>query len=397
MTAPNRYAYRAARADGRIERGALAAESRDSARVALGARGLLPLELRLEADESGGGTRIPLRDLAIGFRILATLLDAGLPMTRALAAMPDLAPLSWGAMLPAVYQSVREGASLSAALDQSGLRLPQAVAGMLAAGDAGTGMAHSVRRAAGFLEDSATTRAAVWNALAYPAVLTVAGLLSMALLVGVVLPRFAGMLSDLGQTLPPVTRLVLTTANVARAAALPGTLTLLLAFGGWRAWIATAAGAQQWHCWLLGLPQIGAVRHSAGTARTCAAVAALLESGVPLAAALGHAARASGDAALGERLQTAREVIVTGGRPSAAFAETAALTPTACRLARAGEESGRLAEMLAHAATLEHERATQLVRNAVRLLEPGLVLVFGGLVAVVAAALLQAIYSVRPV
>ena len=52
--------------------------------------------------------------------------------------------------------------------------------------------------------------------------------------------------------------------------------------------------------------------------------------------------------------------------------------------------------MLSHAARLENERATERVRAAVRLLEPMLILAFGGLVALVAAALLQAIYSVRP-
>lgn len=397
MTAVMSYAYRAARSDGVIEIGAVSAESRAAAGRSLTARGLFPLEVRLEADDSRGGPRISLRDLAVGFRILATLLDAELPMTRALTVMPDLAPPSWHTVLPSIQQFVREGASLSAALTQSRLRLSPAVGGMLAAGDAGSGMAHSVRRAAEFLENAAATRAAVWNALAYPVVLMVAAIVSTVLLIGVVLPRFAEMLNDLGQTLPPVTRLVLSTANAVRAAALPGAVVVLISLGAWRAWVATEAGAQRWHTVLLALPVIGAVRHASGTARTCTAVAALLESGVPLAAALAHAARASGDTALAERLRIARERIVIGARPSAAFSDTATLTPTACRLTRAGEESGNLRAMLSHAAALENERATQLVKNAVRLLEPTLLLLFGGLVAVVAAALLQALYSVRPV
>jgi general secretion pathway protein F len=66
------------------------------------------------------------------------------------------------------------------------------------------------------------------------------------------------------------------------------------------------------------------------------------------------------------------------------------------RLVYAGEESGRLSGMLAHASKLESERATEAVKSAVRLLEPGLILAFGGIVAFVAAALLQAVYSVRP-
>jgi len=111
---------------------------------------------------------------------------------------------------------------------------------------------------------------------------------------------------------------------------------------------------------------------------------------------LTHAAQAAGDAAIQERILAARTSVVAGARPSAAFLTEHALTPIAARLVRAGEETGALATMLAHAARLEGERATQRVRAAVRLLEPALILTFGGLVALVAAALLQAIYSVRP-
>jgi type II secretory pathway component PulF len=92
----------------------------------------------------------------------------------------------------------------------------------------------------------------------------------------------------------------------------------------------------------------------------------------------------------------AREAVVAGAPLSRALADHDAVTPTVVRLARAGEESGTLGPMLARAAAMEAERAERLVRNAVRLLEPALILLFGGIVAFVAAALLQAVYSVRP-
>jgi general secretion pathway protein F len=74
-----------------------------------------------------------------------------------------------------------------------------------------------------------------------------------------------------------------------------------------------------------------------------------------------------------------------------------AATPTALRLMRAGEETGSLAPMLDRASRIEADRADQLVRTGVRLLEPTLIVVFGGIVALIAGALLQAVYSVRPV
>ena len=125
-------------------------------------------------------------------------------------------------------------------------------------------------------------------------------------------------------------------------------------------------------------------------------MASLLDSGVPIAPALLAGARASGDAALEARLMEARASVIAGTPLSSAIAASDAATSTVVRLVRAGEESGRLAEMLSRGSVLEAERARRLVNGAVKLLEPALILMFGGIVAFVAAALLQAVYSVRP-
>ena len=73
-----------------------------------------------------------------------------------------------------------------------------------------------------------------------------------------------------------------------------------------------------------------------------------------------------------------------------------ALSPTVIRLVSVGEETGRLAHMLAFGSRMERARSERLMKTAVRLIEPALILVFAGIVALVAAALLQAVYAVRP-
>jgi len=395
MTA-TRFAYRAARADGAFEHGVLAAESRDAALRALTAQGLWAVDLTAARSDGDLRMRLSPADLALGLRVLSTLLESGLPVSKALAAMPELAPDAWQPALPGLARSVREGSSLGAALERSGLAIPAVVLGIVRAGEAGSGLARAVRRAADLMDESAATRTAVRAALIYPCILAVAGTVSVGILVGVVLPRFGAILADLGQSLPPTTRFVLQASALARVAALPAGIATLIILVAWRAWISTADGAVRWANILLGAPVIGRIRRSAGTARVCAALSALLESGVALSSALTHAARAAGDAAIQHRVLAARTSVIAGARPSAAFLTEDALTPIASRLVRAGEETGALVPMLAHAARLENERATDRVRSAVRLLEPTLILAFGGLVALVAAALLQAIYSVRP-
>ncbi|HEX6807357.1 MAG TPA: type II secretion system F family protein [Gemmatimonadaceae bacterium] len=396
MTETTRFAYRAARADGAFEHGVLAAESRDAALRALAAQGLWAVDLNAARSEDDLRIRLSSADLALGLRVLATLLESGLPVSKALVAMPELAPDAWQASLPSLARAVREGASLGAALERSGLAIPAVVLGIVRAGEAGSGLARAVRRAADLMDEAAATRSAVRAALIYPCILAVAGTVSVGILVGVVLPRFGAILADLGQALPPTTRFVLQASAVARVAALPAGIATLIITVAWRSWVSTGGGAIRWASLLLGTPIVGTIRRSAATARVCAALSALLESGVALSSALTHAARAAGDAAIENRVLAARTSVIAGGRPSAAFLTEDALTPIAARLIRAGEETGALVAMLAHAARLENERATDRVRSAVRLLEPTLILAFGGLVALVAAALLQAIYSVRP-
>lgn len=395
MAASPGYSYRAARTDGVIEFGVVEAATREAAVASLADRRLFPLEIR-DLQRAQARRRIPVPELALGLRLLGDLLDAGLPMQRALAAFEELAPGAWRMAVPGIREAVRSGRGLAGALSDAPIAVPGLVIGIIAAAEAGAGLAASVRRAATMCEATAATRAAIHGALAYPIVLAVAGTGSLILMVGVVLPRFATILTDLGQSVPPSTRFVLAAASAGRIAFLPLVVVVIAGILLWRAWTASDDGRARWHALLLRVPVLGGVRLSAAIAHVAGALTALLESGVPLAAALGHASRATADRAIASRLALARVAIVSGARPSRAFEEADALTPTAVRLVRAGEQTGRLAEMLDHAARLEAGNAERATKAAVRLIEPGLILVFGGLVALVAAALLQAVYGVRP-
>jgi general secretion pathway protein F len=176
----------------------------------------------------------------------------------------------------------------------------------------------------------------------------------------------------------------------------PGVIAFVLLAIAWRAWVQTDAGRLQWHRALLAVPVIGSIRRGAATARMAHSLSALLESGVPIATAMTYSARAADDAELQARLTQARATITAGQTLSRALDLNGAASLTAIRLIRAGEESGRLPSMLAHAARIEQKRVDQIVKTGVRMLEPILLLTFASIVALVAAALLQAIYSVRP-
>lgn len=390
------FAYDALRADGATDHGLVSASSVAEAISSLGERGLLPIRVRRVATRRERRRRIPARDLALGLRVLADLLEAGLPLARGLAALEDLAPASWHAAIPPLLAAVREGKSLAAALDEAPIDVPPLIIGIARAGEAGGGLGAAMRRAADHTEQVAETHAAVRGALAYPLVVAVAGCTSIGLMVGIVLPRFAKILADLGEALPWSTRMVLDAAAVLHAALIPAGLMAVAGIVALRAWHESESGRRSLHGLLLRLPVVGAIRWCSASARALSSLAALLESGVAIRGAMVFAARSTGDAEVERRMLDARDAVVAGHALSFSLRERNALTTTAMRLIRAGEESGRLIGMLQHAAKLDQDHADRLTRGAVRLIEPMLILAFAGIIGVVSAALLQAVYTVRP-
>jgi type II secretory pathway component PulF len=212
----------------------------------------------------------------------------------------------------------------------------------------------------------------------------------------VVVPKFAALLADLGQTLPPATRVLL-----AGSAFLTRHGVLLLAAGlgaVWlfAAWVRQPAGRLRWHAGLLALPGIGAIRLTLASARIGRALGGALHAGMPLLPALDAAREAVGDRAVAQRLAAAGERVSQGQPLAAALEHTGALSPSALQLVAVGEASGALAIMADRAGELAAQEAERGLKTLVNLLEPALVVFFGGLVAFVAAALLQAVYSLRP-
>ncbi|HTE46349.1 MAG TPA: type II secretion system F family protein [Gemmatimonadaceae bacterium] len=390
------FAFRAVTSDGSIDAGTVDAATAADARAIVAARGLFVLTIESRGLRRERRDPLSAADAALGLRVLADLLESGLSVSRALATFQDLAPRGWKAALPHIQQSVREGKSLAAALAAAPLEIPALVIGIAHAGEAGGGIGPAIRRAAELTEATAEMQSAVRSALAYPAVVAFAGVMAIVVLLTVVLPRFARILADLGQRLPASTQFVLRISDVGRVALLPAVIGGVILFAIWRSWSQTESGRIQWHKLLLAIPFLGSVRRSTATARMAHSLSALLDSGVPIASAIGFAAQASGDAAMFQRLIGARGSIIAGQSLSQALEACGATDVTTVKLVRAGEESGRLSGMLSHAAKIEQKRADSIIRTGVRMLEPILLLTFASVVALVAAALLQAIYSVRP-
>jgi len=384
------FRYEAARSDGGMVRGLLEAASEPAAAAVLSARGLYPILVESSPVSVGRSSR---RAQATVFESLAAFVDAGVPLEKALEASKRVASGPLRDALVRVAQRVREGSSLGSALAAEGCFSPVTV-GLARAGERGVGLGAALAQAAAQLERETETEARVRSALTYPTLLAVVGSGAIALIVVFVIPRFAVLLSDLGQTLPTATRVLLTLSAGARRYGLVfGAVAVALGVVAARAMGEHRAA---WHGWLLRLPVVGALRLALASARASRTLGALLGSGTPALAALEIAREAAGDAAVGTRIAAARGRVAEGQGLTAALEATGALTPSALQLAAIGEGSGRLAALLAKAADLDDAEAERRLKTLVSLLEPGMILLFAGLVAFVAAALLQAVYALRP-
>jgi general secretion pathway protein F len=389
------FHYRAARPDGAIVDGFIDAPTAGQAGAVIGDRGLFPISV-LPADGALARRAVSRRDLAIVFQSIAALVSAGVPLERAVAASETLARGTLRDTLADARTRLQQGDGLAQALAAARGVVPGIVLGMLRAGERGSQLPLALEQVATHLDQEAELVARVRQALAYPLLLAVVGVASVLVIGTVIVPRFADLLGDLGQDLPPATRVLLVGSSLLShfwfllvpAAAIVIALAVEVARRpGSRRRIDEA---------LLAGPLVGPVRLALATSRIARALGGMLAAGMPLLAALDAAREAAGDLAVAARLERARDRVAAGAPLTASLEREAALAPGALQLIQVGESSGRLADMARRAGDLAAQDAERGLKALVTLVEPALIVAFGGLVAFVAAALLQAVYSIRP-
>jgi type II secretory pathway component PulF len=388
------YSYRAARQDGGIVTGAIEADNHTQAAATLANRGLFAIAVAPAAqDHRPAASR---RDLAIVFRGIAALVAAGVPLERAVAASEPLASGRLRETLGAARARLREGASFANALSVGRGVVPALVLGMIRAGERGSQLGVALEHTAVHLEQEAELVSRVRQALTYPLLLATAGIASVMVITTVVVPRFAAILADLGQQLPLATRILLGVSQLVSSFWIPLMAIAAAAIWGAIEWLRRPVGRKQAEEMLLRLPFIGPMRRALATARVMRALGGMLRAGMPLVPALEAAREAAGDLAISDRLARVRERVLQGAALAAALEREQAVSASALQLVMVGESSGRVGEMALGAGNLAAQEAERGLRTLVTALEPALVVAFGGLVAFTAAALLQAVYSLRP-
>jgi type II secretory pathway component PulF len=144
---------------------------------------------------------------------------------------------------------------------------------------------------------------------------------------------------------------------------------------------------------LLGLPRVGGIVRSFGTARTARLLGTLLEARVPMIEAIGLTRRATTNYRFIELMNRAERMVTKGEPVSAALIESDLFVASAAQAVRNGEQTGRLAEVLVHIADYLDEENEGTIKALSTLLEPVIMIVLGGLVAFVAVSMFLPLFD----
>jgi general secretion pathway protein F len=395
------FDYVAADASGRTVSGVLTAADEAAARGLLDRRRLMPLEIT-PARGAAQRTELALRPgrlsakaLALTTRQLATLVSVA-PIEEALrtiALQADSPRVR--AILNAVHAGVMEGRRLSDAMSRQGPAFPPLYCAMVSAGETSGALAPILERLADGLERDEQVRGKVITALVYPIVLAVVALGVIGALMTFVVPKVVDQFDSMHQTLPLLTRLVIGLSDLMRNWG--WLLAVVLVLGG----LAAAAALRdpktrlKADTLLLKMPLVGRLTRDLHGAKMARTLATMIAAGLPVLEGLTITARTVSNRALRQATETMADAVREGGGLSAAMRRADVFPSILVYMTASGESSGRLEPMLERASDyLDREFAT-FTAVMLSLLEPAIIVVMGGVVALIVLSILLPILQIN--
>jgi len=393
------FSYKAASRSGDMVSGNITAASKDMAARSLRQQGLTPISLNagaVKVELDLNNVRLGRDDILNITNELAVLLRAGLPIDRSLKVLIDMsqdeAPK---AVLQDFLDTVKTGKGLSQALLKYERDFGVFYVNMIRSGEASGTLSDVLQRLSEYLENSKVVRASVVSALIYPAILLFVAALSIALMLGFVVPQFDALFDDMGDALPALTAGVIAAGEFIES----WWWLLLLGIAGvaWymRRWLATDAGRDRWHRLLLNLPVMGLIVFKYEMAKFSRTVGTLLGNGVSLLQALNIGIDTVENIHVKNALALLPPAVKQGRRLSTTMEEGGEFSPKVVQIIRVGEESGSLGEMMMELAKVYDDDVQTGVKRGLTLLEPLLILGMGGAIAVIIVAILMGIMSVN--
>jgi type IV pilus assembly protein PilC len=377
------YTYLAREAGtGREIRNSLDAASEQAAIAALLNRNLLVVSIQEKVGKKGktAGGSVPLADLVVFTRQLATMLDAGLAMVQSLQALAEQTSNKvMRDVIKDICSRVESGDSFSQALLKHPKVFNRLYVCMVDAGEKGGLLAEILARLATFLENTARLRKKVKSAMMYPAVVTFVAITITIFLLVKVVPVFGEIFSGFGADLPAPTQFLINLSEwmkVNLKFIIPAAGLMVY---GWMAYVKTKQGREFWDRTRIKLPIFGHIAHKICLARFSRNLASLVRSGVPILEVLSIVANTCGNVVMEKAIRVAMTDIEKGDGISNALSKHPVFPTMIIRMMTAGEQTGKIDSMLERIADFLDEEIETTLSGLTSLIEP-LLIVFLGVV-----------------
>lgn len=396
------FDYKAFDSHGRGRKGSLSAANERVAKLELQGRGLTPISIA-QATETGAapslrrlfGPRLTPKRLALVTRQLATLIAVA-PLEEALrtiAAQADRPVVR--EVLSGVHSTVLEGYRLSEAMRRQGRSFPPLYRAMVAAGESSGSLPDILERLADLLENEQATRAKVVTAMVYPLALAAIAVLVVIALMTFVIPKVVDQFDAMGQTLPWLTRAIISVSSLMRD--WWWTAPIVLPAGGWafsRA-LERPAFRLQVDGLILRVPGLGRLVRDLHAARLARTLSTMIASGLPILEGLMITTPTIRNTVLRQATEEVATTIREGGSLSTALRRADVFPPLLVYMSASGESSGRVEQMLARAADYLEREFNAFTAVALSLLEPAIIIVMGAVVAVIVLSILLPILQIN--
>jgi len=403
------YSYKAVDdSSGKVIKAVMEAESESVLVSRLQESGMIPLKIiqtskkisRAESflsfDVKTVFQRISSKDVMHFTQDLTVLLEAGLPVDRSLKILVDASENPrFQAVVEEILKAIEGGIDLSEAIGRHPKVFSEFYANMVRAGEAGGILDRVLERLGLFLESSQELKDYIKSALVYPLFLLFVGGLSIIVLMTYVIPKFAVIFADLGSAIPLSTRLLLMSSDFFRmywwAMIMGCAVTVFLVLK----YLKTPGGRLKFDVVKIKLPVVGDLIRKIEVGRISRTLGTLVDSGVPILQAIILVKDIVNNKVIAASMTDVYDKVKSGERLSVPLGQTNIFPSLAIHMVRVGEETGNLSQMLLKVADNYEKVVKNLVKRAVSLMEPMMILVMGIVVGFIVISMLMAIFSMN--
>src|SRR5690348_5856761 len=393
------FVCRVADADGRVFSHVEPANTLDEARQKLADRGLYVYSVESRGGRLGSlvrrrtGRQVGGSDFLILNQQFNTLIKAGLPILRALdllatrASSPRLRPI-----ISQIHDQVREGKSLSEAVDEAGV-FSKVYSTAILAGEKSGNLPGVLDYYIAYQRVSTGVKKKIIATLVYPVLLITVAIVIVSYLVTGVIPKFALLYKDLNVELPGPTRVLIAVTVDYRLYFLGFVALLAVAAMGVFLWSRTEEGGTAFDRFKFRVPLVGDTLLKFQVAQFSRTLATLLTGGTPLVAGLQTATEAITSKLLQSTVAQATQMVREGESLHGALASKGVMPQMAVDMIEVGESSGAISPMLNSVAEFYEEEVNLRLGAMVAVIEPVLLIIMGLFVAFILISLYLPIFS----